>query len=86
MKWSDITEEWSFWGTIIRNRFPQLSQTELKLPVEDRGVFEAQIARSHELSINEAREEIDDLIYVQTLAREVMASEYHSGLTGRAAR
>ncbi|MEX0340896.1 MAG: hypothetical protein AB3N11_17880 [Arenibacterium sp.] len=84
MRWTDVTADWSFWGQIIRNRFPQLSQKELDLAVTDRSMFEAELARSHHLSLNEAREEIDDLIFVQTLAREVMASEYHAGVAASA--
>jgi hypothetical protein len=81
MRRSDITADWAYWASVIRNRFPGLSQREMEIALSDRDIFEANLARSHELSRNEVREELDDLIFVQMLAREVMASEYHSGVT-----
>lgn len=79
MRWSEIKEDWSFWGQVIHNRFPQLPRKELEQPMHDRRQLEAKLARSHQLSLTEAREEIEDLIFVQSLAREVTASEYRSG-------
>ncbi len=80
MRWSEIREDWSFWGQVIHNRFPQLPRKELEHPIRERGQLEAELARSHKLSLTEAREEIEDLIFVQSLAREVTTSEHHSGL------
>lgn len=83
MRWSDITADWSYWATIIRGHFPRLSLRHLEMAQSSRDAFEASLANLHDLTVTEAREEINDLIYVQTLAREVMASEYHADETDR---
>ena len=75
MKWSDITADWPEWSQRIRDRFPYLENGPMDRARHNRRAFEAYLADTHNLSLNEAREEIEDFLYVETLAREV--STYH---------
>ena len=71
MEWSDITKDWATWSERIRNRFPRLETTGMDLARHDRPTFEAYLADKHNLSLNEAHEEIDDFLYIETLAHEL---------------
>jgi len=71
MKWSDITNDWPSWAERIRDRFPYLEMGPMDRARHDRSAFEAYLARTHNLSLTEAREEIEDFLYIETLAREL---------------
>lgn len=43
----------------------------MKRSRHNRAAFEAYLARAHNLSLTEAREEIDDFLYLEALSREV---------------
>lgn len=72
MQWTDITKDWELWSPLMRARFPYLETRAMNRARHDRGTFEAYLARSHNLSLNEAREEIEDFLYVETLASELV--------------
>ena len=71
MNWSDITDDWPLWSQRIRNRFPCLEPGAMKRSRHNRAAFEAYLARAHNLSLTEAREEIEDFLYLEALTREV---------------
>lgn len=71
MTWADMITDWPHWSARIRKRFPYLESAEMERTRHDRGAFEAYLASSHNLSRNEAREEIEDLLFIETLSREV---------------
>ncbi|WP_232897213.1 hypothetical protein [Pontibaca salina] len=55
----------------MKARFPHLDDSTVEIGKHDRARFEAHLAKLHNLSVNEAREEIDDLLYIETLNREI---------------
>lgn len=71
MDWSDLTQNWPLWSRRFQARFPSLDHSEMANRRHDRAAFEAYLARSHNLSLNEAREEIDDFLYFEALSREL---------------
>lgn len=71
MQWSDITKDWAIWSPLMKARFPYLETRTMNRVRHDRKTFEAYLARSHNLSLNEAREEIEDFLYIETLASEL---------------
>ena len=72
MKWTDMMTDWPHWSARMRDRFPYLDLREMERKRHDRRAFEAYLATSHNLSLNEAREEIEDFLYIETLARELV--------------
>lgn len=74
MKWTDLTADWALWFSRMKSRFPQLEDSAMPFVKQDRGRFEAYLAGVHNLSIEEAREEIDDFMFVETLAMEAAAA------------
>lgn len=77
MRWAEIASDWCMWSERIHHRFPHLDSEQMNLLYRDRKSFEAHLAATHNLSLIEAREEIDDFLYVETLAREL------SGISSR---
>lgn len=71
IKWSEVTDDWGTWSRRISDRFPLLDPAAMDRKRHNRAAFEAYLADRHNLSLIEAREEIEDLLYVETLAREV---------------
>ena len=77
MTWNDIVADWTAWSERFRMRYPQLETKRMDRARHDRAAFEAYLARAHNLSLTEAHEEIDDLLYIETLAREIAAQPAH---------
>ncbi|WP_050927696.1 hypothetical protein [Aestuariivita boseongensis] len=70
MTWSDLTMNWGEWFARIKHRFPNLDDGAMPFAKTDRARFEAYLADTHDLTLNEAREELDDFLFVEQLARE----------------
>lgn len=70
MTWSDVTQNWADVFSRIKGRFPNLDDGAMPFAKTDRSRFEAYLADTHDLTLTEAREELDDVLYVETLARE----------------
>lgn len=70
MKWTDLTTDWAMWFRRMQSRFPHLDDSAMPFVKQDRGRFEAYLAGTHNLSMEEAREEIDDFLFVETMALE----------------
>lgn len=71
MTWTDITADWGLWFRRMKARFPYLEDSAMEIGKHDRARFEAHLAKVHNLSLNEAHEEINDLLYIETLTREI---------------
>ncbi len=70
LDWSDLTQNWALAFSRIKTRFPNLDDGSMPFLKQDRGRFEAHLAATHQLSLEEAREEFRDFLYIETLARE----------------
>lgn len=70
MTWSDLTSNWSELRARITSRFPNLDDAAIPFAKTDRQRFEAYIADTHDLTLSEAREELNDFLFVEQLARE----------------
>lgn len=70
MTWADMTCDWAVWYGKLQTRFPYLDDDAMPFAKVDRCGFEAYLAETHNLSLTEAREEIDDFLFVETLILE----------------
>lgn len=70
MTWAELTANWAHWFKRIKTRFPHLDDSAMPFLKQDRGRFEAYLADRHNLTLDEAREEFEDFLYIETLARE----------------
>ena len=70
MTWSDLTADWAMWFQRMKTRFPNLDDSAMPFVKQDRGRFEAYLADTHNLSMTEAREEVEDFMYVEALTRD----------------
>ncbi|CRL11296.1 hypothetical protein [Phaeobacter italicus] len=55
----------------IKQRFPHLETRQAPSLLDDKDKFVAYLARTHHLTLNEAREEVDDFLYTESLHREL---------------
>lgn len=70
MMWTDLTADWGLWFSKMQSRFPHLEDSAMPFVKQDRTRFEAYLAGVHNLSMEEAREEIEDFMFVESLALE----------------
>lgn len=70
MTWSDLTQNWGEWIARFKKRFPNLDDAAMPFAKVDRSRFEAYLAHTHDMTLSEAREELSDFLFVETLARE----------------
>lgn len=75
MNWIETDTNWSAWCARVRDRFPRLDPAIMERRRKDRRAFEAYLADVHKLSLIEAREEIDDLLYIESLSRELVPAK-----------
>nr|WP_321252695.1 hypothetical protein [uncultured Ruegeria sp.] len=70
MKWTELTQDWN--GSLARakRRFPNLRDQDVAHFRQDRKQFEAYLAERHHLTVNEAREELEDFLFTESLNRE----------------
>ena len=80
MTWSDLIKNWSLSFSRIQERCPNLDDSAMPFVKSDRARFEAYLADRHDLTLSEAREELDDFLYVEALARE--AFDYRARAEG----
>ena len=71
MTWSDLTQNWALWFERLKARFPYLEDSAMPFLKQDHGRFVAYIAERHHLTMDEAREEFADFLYISTLEREL---------------
>ena len=77
MTWTDLTANVARYVPILVRRFPNTEPDLLDLHGTSADTLVAHVADRHDLTPFEAREEIEDLLFVQDLARQ--ASELHTG-------
>ncbi|MCA0872892.1 hypothetical protein LCL97_18835 [Seohaeicola saemankumensis] len=71
MDWSDLTQNWGAAFARMKLRFPHLDDGSMPFLKLDRDRFEAHLADTHQMTLDEARQEFEDFLYIETLAREV---------------
>ncbi|WP_083445161.1 hypothetical protein [Ruegeria sp. 6PALISEP08] len=70
MNWTDLTQDWSAAYARAKRRFPNLRDQDMMRVAKDRKRFEAYLAERHQLTINEAHEEVEDFLFTEGLNRE----------------
>lgn len=55
----------------IQNRFPYLHPNLVPSLLKDRKAFVEHLAKTHQLTLTEAQEEVDDFFYIEGLLKEV---------------
>ncbi len=71
--WTDITSNWLGYLDNLTTRFPNLDEAELQTsPFACKDLAQV-IALSHDLTPNEATEELEDWLYHQSLSRDAYA-------------
>jgi len=71
LTWTDLTQDWASAFARAKRRFPNLDDGDMPFLKLDRGRFEAYLAARHNLTLDEAREELRDYLYVEALNREL---------------
>lgn len=71
LNWVDLTQDWSASYARAKRRFPNLRDRDMARMRQDREQFEAYLAERHHLTVNEAREELEDFLFTEGLNREV---------------
>ncbi|KIC44514.1 hypothetical protein RA28_16575 [Ruegeria sp. ANG-S4] len=74
LNWADLTQDWSASYARAKRRFPNLRDKDMARMRADRKQFEAYLAERHHLTVNEAREELEDFLFTEGLNREVSLS------------
>ncbi|SDC12679.1 hypothetical protein [Ruegeria marina] len=70
LTWTDLTRDWGTSFARAKVRFPNLHERDMPFLKLDRARFEAYLAERHNLTLDEAREEFADFLYVEALNRE----------------
>ena len=65
-----MTEDWATWFCRLQTRFPHLDDSAMPFSKLDRARFESYLAETHNLSLIEAHEEVNDFLYIESLMRE----------------
>lgn len=55
----------------MQNRFPYLHPNLVPTLLQDREAFIAHLAKTHQLTLTEAQEEVDDFLFIEGLLSEV---------------
>ena len=69
MTWTDITANWHTTVQRLEARFPRLNRDALSQPPECISSLTRHLADTHDLTALEAREELADWLFVESLAR-----------------
>lgn len=67
MTWADLTRNWSYWFKRLKSQFPNLEDSAMPFLKQDRTRFELYLAERHQMSIEKAREELEDFLYLEAL-------------------
>lgn len=70
MNLSDLTKNWNAHLQALAQRFPHSKIEDLRELPERPSEITKVLAKNHDLTINEAREELEDLLFVASLARD----------------
>ena len=81
MNWSELTQDWAHWFARIKSRFPNLDDSSMAFVKLDRSRFEMYLADTHHITLEEAREELADFLYIETLARDLHQQDHTTSET-----
>lgn len=71
MALSHHAETWRDCLPRVQTRFPYVRASRAPSLLDDREAFVKYLARTHHLTLNEAKEEVDDFLYIEGLRREL---------------
>jgi len=74
MTWTDLTENWTATVSRLLDRFPHADRAELLRSADAPEAVVQHVADSHHLTLTEAREEMADWAFIQSLARDGSAA------------
>ena len=69
MTWTDVAENPEPVMPLLKRRFPELRRSDVTDAGADRDRLARRLARRHELTLNEARDQIEDALFVAELRR-----------------
>ncbi len=55
----------------VKTRFPHIRASNAPSLLDDRDAFVRYLAKAHHLTLNEAKEEVDDFLYIEGLRSEL---------------
>ncbi|MVO14453.1 hypothetical protein [Parasedimentitalea huanghaiensis] len=67
----NASKDWANCLPRIQNRFPYLQPALAPSLLQDPEAFVVYLAQTHHLTLTEAKEEVDDFLFVEGLLREV---------------
>ena len=77
MNWSEITNDWPTWAERMRQVYPYLEARRMRHAPENRHEFEEHLAATHNLSLDEAHEEVEDfLVFRAPLQEQARSGRY----------
>ncbi|AWI83546.1 hypothetical protein CEW88_07550 [Alloyangia pacifica] len=71
MNWQSITRNWGLTAERLPQRFPHLDSDELRARPRSREELTAEIARRHDLTLQEAERELDDWAFALGAAQKL---------------
>ena len=77
MTWNDLASNWNAHMRALIQRFPDADADALTMAKHEPVEMTRVLARSHDLTEREAREEIEDWMHVQGLARDTADLRAH---------
>lgn len=69
MNWHELSANWDNMVSRLEGRFPRIDRSQLAGRPRDSRALARHIADSHELTVTEAREALQDFIEIESLAR-----------------
>lgn len=77
MGWNELAGNWSAYLRALARRFPHVDPRALSAVKDQPCEVGRILASSHDLTLNEAREVLDDFLFVQRLARDTADIRSH---------
>ena len=77
MTWADLTRNWSTHMRALMQRFPHAEAGAWQMAQHEPAEMTRVLAQSHDLTENEAREEMENWMFVQSLARDTTDVRSH---------
>ncbi len=71
LNWTDLTQDLGATYARAKRRFPNLRDQDMDRVWNNREQFEAYLAERHHLTVNEAREEVEDFLFTERLNHEL---------------
>ena len=71
MTWDDMIANWKSTVARLESRFPRINRVALTTPPDTMSGLTRHLADTHDLTALEAREELADWLFVESLERQV---------------